>query len=396
MAALTRILSEAGVGVRVHAILDGRDTPPRSALDFMAHFESAIAGLADVTIASVAGRYYSMDRDSRWERTALAYESYVQGKGRRADTARNAIEAAYNADESDEFVRPTLVGEVPVMANGDGLLMANFRADRVRQTLAALLDPAFDGFTRAAVVDFAAAVGMTEYSQKLNSMVAALFPPTNLPGLLGEVVSAAGLRQLRIAETEKYAHVTYFFNGGKEQVFEGEERILVPSPKVATYDLEPEMSAEEVTDKVIEAIGTGRFDLIVLNYANPDMVGHTGVFDAAVKAVETVDRCLGRARKAIEQAGGAMLVTADHGNVERMRDHGSAQPHTAHTSNRVPVVLAGMSDGIELHDGRLSDIAPTILGLLGLSQPPEMTGSTLIADGSATEDNAGQARTALV
>ena len=391
MAALARILSERGVPVRVHAILDGRDTPPRSALEYLTRFETALAVLDDAAIATVSGRYYSMDRDKRWERTALAYALHVEGAGRQAPTARAAIEAAYGVDENDEFVTPTRVAQSAPMADGDGLLMANFRADRVRQILTTLLDPAFDSFARSRVVGFAGAAGMIEYGTGLDRFIAPLFVSPCLDGILGGVVADAGLRQLRMAETEKYAHVTYFFNGGDERMFPGEERILVPSPNVATYDLQPEMSADKVTDKAVDAVAGGQFDLIVMNYANPDMVGHTGIFGAAIAAVETVDRCLGRLVGAVEAVGGALMITADHGNVERMQDGATNQAHTAHTLSRVPVLLVGGPKETGLRDGRLADVAPTLLALLGLTKPGAMTGASLLSNGGSTVRRSGDA-----
>jgi 2,3-bisphosphoglycerate-independent phosphoglycerate mutase len=274
---------------------------------------------------------------------------------------------------------PAAIAGYSGMKDGDGLLMANFRADRVREILHALADPAFSGFARARVPAFAARLGMTEYSSELCKLFQVLFPADELGNILGQVVARAGLRQLRIAETEKYAHVTFFLNGGREEEYPGEERILVPSPKVATYDLKPEMSAPEVTDRLVAAIESGRFDLVVVNYANGDMVGHTGILDAAIKAVETVDRCLGRVEAAVKKAGGALLITADHGNCEQMRDAALDQPHTAHTLNPVPAVLLnGPPWARALRDGRLSDVAPTLLGLMGLAKPAEMTGRSLI------------------
>jgi 2,3-bisphosphoglycerate-independent phosphoglycerate mutase len=273
-----------------------------------------------------------------------------------------------------------VVGDYAGMADGDSVLCFNFRADRVRQILAALLDPGFDRFPRPRVPKLAGAAGMTQYSAELAPLMEALFPPQSLHGILGEVVAAAGRTQLRIAETEKYPHVTYFLNGGREESFPGEERILVPSPKVATYDLKPEMSAPEVTERAVAAIRSGRFDLIVLNFANPDMVGHTGRLDAAIRAVETVDAGLGRIAEAVAEAGGALLVTADHGNAELMRDPVTGGPHTAHTTNPVPVLLMGGPAGARLRDGRLADVAPTLLALMGLAQPEAMTGRSLLAD----------------
>jgi 2,3-bisphosphoglycerate-independent phosphoglycerate mutase len=320
-----------------------------------------------------------MDRDKRWDRVERAYDALVDGRGETAADPLAAIDRAYDAGQNDEFVLPTIIASYGGMKDGDGIICANFRADRVRETLAALLDPGFTGFGRARAVRFAAATGMTEYSSDLKPFLTALFPPEDLTDTFGEAVARAGLRQLRIAETEKYAHVTFFFNGGRETPFPGEERILVPSPKVATYDLKPEMSAFEVTDRLVDAIEAGRFDVVVLNYANADMVGHSGDLGAAIKAVEAIDACLGRLSAATERAGGCILVTADHGNVEMMRDPQTGQPHTAHTTNPVPVMLVNPPpDVLALENGRLADIAPTLLALLGLKQPTAMTGRSLL------------------
>ncbi|MGE0629099.1 MAG: 2,3-bisphosphoglycerate-independent phosphoglycerate mutase, partial [Hyphomicrobiaceae bacterium] len=305
------------------------------------------------------------------------YAAMVDAEGARFPDAASAIADAHRSDVNDEFVLPAAIASYTGMADGDGILCFNFRADRVREILAALLDPAFDGFPRKRRVTFAAAVGMTEYSEALNPFIETIFPPQNLANVLGAVVSKAGRTQLRMAETEKYPHVTYFLNGGEESQYPGEDRIMVPSPKVATYDLQPEMSAPELTDKAVAAILSGKYDLIVLNYANPDMVGHTGSLPAAIKAVETVDAGLGRIAEAIGTAGGALLVTADHGNCETMRDPETGGPHTAHTTNPVPVILLG-GTAKSIHNGRLSDLAPTLLALMGLSQPGEMTGRSLI------------------
>ena len=383
MAALARIVSSAGVKVATHAFLDGRDTPPSSARGFLARFAAAIAGLPGTFVATVSGRYYAMDRDSRWDRVALAYATLVDAEGPRAASADAAIAAAYARGETDEFVKPTAIDGYAGMQDGDGVLMANFRADRVRETLAALLDPGFPGapagFDRARLVRFAAAAGMTEYSTALNPFLTTLFPPEQLSETLGEIVSKAGLTHLRIAETEKYAHVTFFFNGGEERLFPGEERIMVPSPKVATYDLQPEMSAFEVTDRLVAAIASATFDLVVVNYANTDMVGHSGNIAAAIKAVEAVDACLGRLSEAVAAAGGALLITADHGNAEMMRDESTGENHTAHTLNRVPVVLVNRPAGVRgLTDGELCDVSPTLLALMGLPQPAAMTGRSLL------------------
>jgi 2,3-bisphosphoglycerate-independent phosphoglycerate mutase len=376
LAALARILAAAGIEVLVHAFLDGRDTPPESARGFLADFAAETPGIA---IATVGGRYYAMDRDKRWERVELAYDNLVDGAGERAASADAAVVSAYARGETDEFVRPTAIGGYAGMRDGDGLLMGNFRADRARQILAALLDPEFSGFARRRRPRFAAALGMSEYSTELNRFLATLFPPADLSDTLGEILARAGKHQLRIAETEKYAHVTFFFNGGEERQFPGEERILVPSPKVATYDLKPEMSAYEMTDKLVAAIDDGRFDFIVVNFANTDMVGHSGKLGPAIAAVEAVDLCLGRLEAAVRRAGGALLVTADHGNAEMMCDPMTGGPHTAHTLNRVPLVLVNGPTGVAgLEDGELADIAPTLLALLGLPQPAVMTGHSLL------------------
>ena len=389
IAHIANALDGHGIPVRVHAFLDGRDTPPKSAVGFIRDFEADIAGCNNAEIATIAGRYYAMDRDKRWDRTKLAYDMLVDGAGRSAASAGAAITDAYDAGESDEFVKPTVVAGYDGMKAGDAILMANFRADRARQILTALLDPEFDGFARDGMTAFSAAAGMVAYSSAHAAFMTTLFPPITVNDSLGEIVSAAGLKQLRIAETEKYAHVTFFFNGGEERVFEGEERILVPSPKVATYDLQPEMSAPEVTDKLVAAIESGAFDLIVANYANPDMVGHTGIMPAAVKAVETVDACLGRLKTAIEAVGGAMLITSDHGNVELMRNDETDQPHTAHTVLDVPIVLVG-DKSAELANGRLADVAPTVLTLMGLPQPEAMTGASLLAGTEISEQREAQ------
>ncbi|MEM7122235.1 MAG: 2,3-bisphosphoglycerate-independent phosphoglycerate mutase [Pseudomonadota bacterium] len=376
VAALANILAEHGIEVMVHAILDGRDVPPSSAEEFIQAF-SAAAPKAE--IVTVIGRYFAMDRDNRWERVELAYDAMVTGRGHAASTALDALRQAYDKGQTDEFVEPAVVAGYDGMCDGDGLIMANFRADRARQVLDALLDPDFDDFKRSRRIAFSAAAGMVSYSNALDPLLPSLFAPQQVTNSFGSVIADAGLRQLRIAETEKYAHVTYFFNGGDEHVFEGEDRILVPSPKVATYDLKPEMSATEVTDKLVAAIRTRSFDVVICNFANPDMVGHTGVLAAAIKAVEVVDTCLGRLADAVSDAGGLLLITADHGNIEAMRDPQTGKAHTAHTTNPVPLLLVGAKPGIELERGRLCDIAPTLLDLLHLEQPSEMTGHTLIA-----------------
>jgi 2,3-bisphosphoglycerate-independent phosphoglycerate mutase len=377
--ALAGIIADAGVPVAVHAFLDGRDTPPRSAVGYLEKFLGDLERHSNARVATVSGRYYAMDRDKRWDRVEKAYAAMVEAHGETAPDATAAVERSYAAGKDDEFVLPTMIGNYAGMKDGDGLIVGNFRADRVREIATVLLDPKFAGFVRSRTVHFAAAAGLTEYSTELNRFMTTLFPPENLVETFGEVVADAGLRQLRIAETEKYAHVTFFFNGGREEQFAGEDRILVPSPKVATYDLKPEMSAIEVTDRLVEAIDGGVYDVVVLNYANTDMVGHTGDLAAAIKAVETVDTCLGRLAATVERAGGTMLITADHGNVELMRDVATGAPFTAHTTNPVPLILVGPPPGITgLADGRLADIAPTLLAMLGLPQPAAMTGRSLL------------------
>jgi 2,3-bisphosphoglycerate-independent phosphoglycerate mutase len=344
----------------------------------MERFLADVAG-QDVQVATVSGRYYAMDRDKRWDRVQLAFDAMVLGKGNAAADALSAIKAGYDAGQTDEFLRPTAIAGYSGMGDGDGLLMGNFRADRAREILEALVDPAFNGFSRERTPAFAARLGLTEYSSHLNAFLTPLFPAESLSRILGEIVSEAGLTQLRIAETEKYAHVTFFFNGGREQVYPGEDRILIPSPKVATYDLAPAMSAKEVTDRLVEAIDAGRYNVIVVNYANGDMVGHTGILAAAIVAAETVDACLGRLEAAVAKAGGVLLVTADHGNAELMRDPETGEPQTAHTTGPVGVVLANAPAAIAgLRDGRLADVAPTLLALLKLPQPAEMTGQSLL------------------
>ena len=373
--ALAWALARAGLTIRVHACMDGRDTAPRSGAGFLAELCRKLP--AGASVVTVCGRYYAMDRDRRWDRVARAYAAIADGQGYSYADAASAVDAGYNADVTDEFIVPSVVDGYRGMRDGDGLLCFNFRADRVRELLAALLDPGFDGFPRSRRPAFAAAAGMTRYGDALAPLMDALFPPQSMHHLLGQVVAAAGRRQLRMAETEKYPHVTYFLNGGEEPPLAGEDRIMIPSPKVATYDLQPEMSAPELTDRAVGAIESGRYDLIVLNYANADMVGHSGVMEAAVRAVEAVDAGLGRVAEAIEAVGGALLVIADHGNCETMRDPLTGGPHTAHTTNRVPVMLLGV-DGERIADGRLADVAPTLLQIMGIAQPAEMTGRSLL------------------
>jgi 2,3-bisphosphoglycerate-independent phosphoglycerate mutase len=374
--ALAKILAAAGIATVVHAFTDGRDTPPESADEDLKNLTAALP--SSVPVVTVCGRYYAMDRDKRWERVQKAYAAIVEAEGPRFLDPQAVIADAYAKRQFDEFIVPAVIGDYRGVADGDGVLCFNFRADRVRQILSALLERNFSGFPRKRIVRFAAAVGLTQYSDKLDKQMRAIFAQQTFPHILGEVVADAGRTQLRMAETEKYPHVTYFLNGGREEPYRGEDRILVPSPKVATYDLQPEMSAPELTERAVEAIRSGKYDLIVLNYANPDMVGHTGSLTAAIKAVETVDAGLGRIATAIEQAGGALLVTADHGNCELMRDPETGGPHTAHTTNPVPLVLLGERHRELVAEGRLADIAPTLLELMELPKPAEMTGVSML------------------
>ncbi|MGY6554597.1 MAG: 2,3-bisphosphoglycerate-independent phosphoglycerate mutase [Wenzhouxiangella sp.] len=375
LAVLQLALEQAVPRVAVHAFLDGRDMPPRSAAASLKKLEHAVADDSRAQIASICGRYYAMDRDQRWERTQKAWRLVVEAEGeQQADSALSGLQAAYQRGEDDEFVQPTRIGQPCPIRDGDVVLFMNFRADRARQLTRALIHPEFAGFARRRP-ELAAMATLTRYHEDFSC--AAAFPPETLPELLGEVVSAAGKKQLRIAETEKYAHVTYFFNGGDERVFAGEDRVLIPSPKVATYDLQPEMSALELGKRLVDAIERGGYDLIVCNVANPDMVGHTGKMEAAVAAVEAVDALLGQALVAVERSGGEMLVTADHGNVEQMTDPDSGQSHTAHTLNPVPLVYFGPRPPNQICDGSLRDIAPTLLHLLGLEPPAAMTGRPL-------------------
>ncbi len=374
--ALARAVTREGVRVALHIFTDGRDCAPRSAAQIVPKVQAVLPEGA--RIATVSGRYYAMDRDQRWDRVGKAYAAMVEAQGPHFADAASVVDDAHNRDITDEFVLPAVVGDYRGMRDGDGLLSFNFRADRVREILAALLDPAFSGFERKRLVAFAGAVGMTRYGDDLAPYLGVLFAPQPMHHLLGEVVAAAGGAQLRMAETEKYPHVTYFLNGGIERANPREDRVMEPSPKVATYDLQPEMSAPALARKAVAEIDSGKYDLIVLNFANADMVGHTGNLSAAIRAVEEVDRDLGLIVAAVARQGGALLVTADHGNAELMRDPATGGPHTAHTTNPVPVVLFGGA-GNTLRDGRLADVAPTLLGLMGIARPAEMTGHDLAA-----------------
>lgn len=386
VAALAKALAAAGVEVVIHVFTDGRDCPPKSAADQLRAFLGDLGGAA--RIASVSGRFFAMDRDKRWERVEQAWKVIALAEAElSADDAVAAVEAAYARDETDEFITPTVIAGGAPLTDGDAIVMANFRADRAREILAAFLDKDFDGFTRPRVAELSIAGGMVEYSSVLAEKMVTIFPPLDLHDTLGEVAAKAGKAQLRIAETEKYPHVTFFLNGGREEVFEGEDRIMVPSPKVKTYDMQPEMSAFEVCDKLVAAIDSGKYDLIVANFANPDMVGHTGSLEAAIKAVETVDTCVGRVADALLAVGGVMFLTADHGNCEVMLDPTTGGPHTAHTTNLVPTTLIGApADVVSLKTGKLADVAPTLLALMGIEPPTEMTGeSMLVRDRQAAE-----------
>ncbi|QCE34250.1 2,3-bisphosphoglycerate-independent phosphoglycerate mutase [Acetobacteraceae bacterium] len=374
-----KTLENAGIPVALHVFTDGRDTAPRCALDVLAKIRKEVP---KATIATVSGRYFAMDRDKRWARVQEAYNVIALAKGPHFDSAEDAVKAAYAEDKGDEFVQPCVIGDYKGAQKGDGLWMLNFRADRAGEILETLLLPDFKGFERPAQPAFAFACGMTPYSTELHPYLETVFPKENIEQHLGELVAKAGLTQLRIAETEKYPHVTYFFNGGQEAPSPKEDRKLIPSPKVATYDLQPEMSADQVTDDVVAAIDSGKYDLIILNYANPDMVGHTGKLDAAISACQAVDKGLGRIEASLKKQGGVLLLTADHGNCEIMKNEETGAPHTSHTTNPVPVVLADFRDEKEVKSlrdgGTLADVAPTLLHFLRIEQPEAMTGKSLI------------------
>ncbi|SHH65453.1 2,3-bisphosphoglycerate-independent phosphoglycerate mutase [Marivita hallyeonensis] len=372
--AAVKLLTDQDVEVVIHAITDGRDVAPTSAEGFVAELADGLPDKA--TIGTVIGRYYAMDRDNRWDRVERAYNAMILGQGASAETATGAVEDAYADDQNDEFIEPRVIGEYAGLGDGDGFFCLNFRADRAREILAAIGAPDFDGFDRDKA-NLSALLGMVDYSTSHNDYMTTAYPKQEIKNTLGEWVAKHGLKQYRLAETEKYPHVTFFLNGGQETPEEGEDRDMPKSPNVATYDLQPEMSAEEVTEKFVAAVEAG-YDLIVTNYANPDMVGHTGDLDAAIKACEAVDTGLGKVLAALENAGGAMIVTADHGNCETMIDPETGGPHTAHTTNLVPVILYGGPDGASLRDGRLADLAPTLLQLMNLPQPDDMTGKSLI------------------
>ena len=376
--AACRAIADQGVPVALHAITDGRDVAPSSAAEFMADLIVALP--KGVTIASVIGRYWAMDRDNRWDRVQRAFDAMIGAKGVHAFDGAQAVAAAYARGETDEFIAPTVIGGYTGARDGDGFFCLNFRSDRAREILAAIAAPDFDGFLTGLRPKWAAMLGMVPYSSAHSTYMTTAYTKPQLNNTLGEWVAGHGLTQFRLAETEKYPHVTFFLNGGREDPFAGESRAMPKSPQVATYDLQPEMSAGEVSDRLVEAINTP-YDLIVVNFANPDMVGHTGSLPAAIKACEAVDLGLGRALVALQAMGGAMIVTADHGNCELMIDPVTGGPHTSHTTNPVPVVLVGGPVGARLRDGgRLADLAPTVLALMGLSQPPEMTGKSLLLE----------------
>jgi 2,3-bisphosphoglycerate-independent phosphoglycerate mutase len=384
LVALLRLAKQIGCPeVLVHAFTDGRDVSPSSGKDIIAGLEATMEELSVGKIATLSGRYYAMDRDKRWERTKKAFDAMVYGQGLKASSGEEAVRMAYQRGESDEFILPTVIEKdgrpVGLIESGDCVLFFNFRADRARQLTSAFIQPDFKGFEMIDGRIQTHFTTMTNYDEDFQVPYA--FLPQELNNTLGEIISKRGLKQFRVAETEKYAHVTFFFNGGIEEVFEGEERLLIPSPKVATYDLQPEMSAYPVCDAVVEAIGQGRYDLYIINFANCDMVGHTGIFDAAVKAVETVDTCIGRIIDAAVKQNGEVLVTADHGNAEQMVDYETGEEHTFHTSNPVPFIYVGSKD-VKLKNGRLADVAPTILALMGIPQPAEMTGESLLVNNS--------------
>lgn len=376
--AMCELALKRGATVYLHAFLDGRDTPPKSAQPSLEKLDQLFAQYPNQgRIATMIGRYFAMDRDNRWDRVEQAYRLLTEGEAVRiAATALEGLELAYAADESDEFVKATRIGEIAKIQDGDSVVFMNFRADRAREISRAFIETDFSGFARVTVPALASFVMLTRYQASLDAPVA--YMPQALSNTLGEYVSNLGKTQLRIAETEKYAHVTFFFSGGREDEYPGEKRILIPSPNVATYDLQPEMSAYEVTDALVAAIESGEYDLLVVNYANGDMVGHTGVFDAAVKAVEAVDLCLGRLYAAINAKHGHMLITADHGNVEQMQDYVSGQVHTQHTTELVPFIYVGPTDARIAEGGVLADVAPTLLSLMQVEIPAEMQGRNLI------------------
>jgi len=378
LAAMAEMAAQRGAEkIYLHAFLDGRDTPPKSAQPSLQLMDETFAKLGKGRTATIIGRYFAMDRDNRWDRVEQAYSLIVDSKAEfEAANAQAALEAAYARGESDEFVKATRIGAPAQVEDGDAVVFMNFRADRARELTRAFVEPDFADFARARAPKLASFVMLTQYAASIKAPIA--FAASSLDNVLGEYLAKNGKTQLRIAETEKYAHVTFFFSGGREEPFEGEERILIPSPKVATYDLQPEMNAPIVTDRIVEAIEQQRYDVIVVNYANGDMVGHTGVFSAAVKAVECLDECVGRIVAALDKVGGEALITADHGNVEQMEDESTGQAHTAHTCEPVPFIYVGKRALTIREGGVLADVAPTMLKLMGLPKPAEMTGESIV------------------
>jgi len=375
--ALAGIMGGAGIKTHIHAFTDGRDCPPETGKGFIAQALLDIDGYKNVELSTISGRYYAMDRDNRWERVAQAYNAVVSGQGKKSEDALAVMQKSYDGGVTDEFVEPTVLGGYEGIDSGDAIIFANFRNDRAREILGAMLFDEFDGFERkGGKPKISAALGMVEYSEELNSLMDTLFLPVEHKQTFGEVVSAHRLKQIRMAETEKYPHVTFFFNCGHEEPYEGEDRIMVNSPKVATYDLQPEMSAPELAGKLFDVVSADQHDAIIVNFANTDMVGHTGSLDAAMKAVETVDGMLGTLQDLVLDKGGVLLVTADHGNADQMFDPSTNGPHTAHTLNSVPFIVAGARD-VNVKSGKLADIAPTMLHFLGIDQPEEMDGVCL-------------------
>ena len=365
--------------VYVHCFLDGRDTPPASGESYIMQLEEKMKEKGVGKIASISGRYYAMDRDKRWDRVKKCYDALVNGEGNKATSATIAIEDSYQKEVFDEFVEPTVIcnGDTPIatIQENDSVIFFNFRPDRARQITRAIVDPDFDGFETKKLKTYF--VCFTSYDETMPNVKIA-FKKEPIVNTFGEVISKNGLTQLRIAETEKYAHVTFFFNGGEEKQYPGEDRILVPSPKVATYDLQPEMSAREVTENVVKAINSEKYNAIILNYANPDMVGHTGSLPAAIKAVETIDECVGKVVEAVLAHDGTLIITADHGNCEQMIDYKTGEPHTAHTTNPVPLILVSNNENYKVKSGKLADLAPTLLEILGIEKPAEMTGESIL------------------
>mgnify|MGYP000753532646 CR=1 FL=1 len=372
-----KLLADAGVDVYVHGFLDGRDTPPKSAAAYVNIFLKAISNYSNINLASLGGRYFAMDRDNRWDRIQLAYKAIVQANAPTFSSAIQAVESSYSNGITDEFILPTIHETYTGIQNGDGLWMINFRADRVRQFLRSLLAQDFCQFDRKEIIEFGPTLAMNEYADDLNLLIPSIFIKATIDQSLGEIISNRGLKQLRVAETEKYAHVTFFLNGGRETPFQGEERVMIPSPHVATYDLQPEMSAAEVTKIVTQAMERNDLSLIVVNYANTDMVGHTGIIEAINKAVSYVDGCIKTLEQKAIENDWVLLVTADHGNAECMREDDKLTPHTAHTCNPVPFVLVN-SAAKHLNPGTLADVAPTILSIMEIPQPQEMTGESLL------------------